>query len=84
MTVKRWKCDRCQAVSLLPELLRAPSPFDPDDELIGCPACKRCEGFTALCETPDCEKPATCGGTFEDGVYRHTCGHHADWLRKSH
>lgn len=82
MTAQRWECENCNAVSLEHELLRAPSPFDQDDELIGCPVCKSCEGFTELCEMPDCEKPATCGGAFADGVYRRTCGQHADWLRK--
>ena len=80
MISRRWQCDSCNAVSLEAELLRAPSPFDPDDELVGCPTCKSCEGFTELCEIDGCEMPATCGGPV-GGIYRRTCGPHAEWIR---
>ena len=82
MTAKRWECDTCNTVSLEQDLLRAPSPFDSDEELVGCPVCKSCDGFTELCELADCEKPATCGGPGEDGIYRRTCVAHAAWLHK--
>lgn len=79
----KWQCETCDAVSKHAELLRAPSPFDATDELVGCPACKSAEGFVELCEVDVCLRAATCGGPGRDGVYRRTCSTHADWLRKA-
>lgn len=78
---RNWRCECCSVVSADTGLLRAPSPFDPDDELVGCPSCKQTEGFIELCEIDGCLKGATCGGPGEDGIYRRTCGNHAYWLR---
>lgn len=82
MTIKRWECEICNLISTTDELLRAPSPFDPEDELIGCPGCKSAGGFTGLCEIETCKRAASCGGPASDGVYRQTCGEHADWLKR--
>lgn len=79
---RKWQCEFCAAVSVESELLTAPNPFNQTDELIGCPVCKSVEGFIELCEIEGCTKGATCGGPGNDGVYRRTCGPHADWLRK--
>lgn len=84
MTIKSWECLTCSLISDTEELLRAPSPFDPEDVLVGCPGCKSTEGFTGLCEIEACNRAASCGGPGADGVYRQTCGEHADWLRKDH
>lgn len=82
MTDKRWKCECCDEVSTCSELLTALSPFDPEDTLTGCPHCLAVNGFDLLCATDGCMKLATCGGPSADGVYRQTCGDHADWLRR--
>lgn len=82
MSNRKWQCVCCAAVSVESELLRAPSPFDASDELVGCPACKSAEGFVELCEMDGCLRGATCGGPGEDGIYRRTCSPHAYWLRK--
>lgn len=80
--IEKWRCAICSEIATGAELLRAPSPFDPEDELCGCPHCKSAEGFAEICEIGDCEREATCGGPSLDGVYRRTCGAHADWIRK--
>lgn len=80
MTVSKWQCKCCDAVVFDSEFLRAPSPFDPTDELVGCPHCKSAEGFVELCEIDGCHRAASCGGPGADGVYRRTCGAHAVWL----
>ena len=82
MTEKRWRCECCDETSLESELLTAPSPFDPEETLTGCPRCLSADGFEMLCEIGDCQKTATCGGPALDGVYRQTCGAHADWLHQ--
>lgn len=83
MKDRNWRCEFCMAVSVESKLLRGPNPFDAEDELIGCPSCKSVEGFIELCEIEGCLNGATCGGPGSDGVYRRTCGDHADWLRKA-
>lgn len=79
---QKWKCKACGAVSLEGELLTAPSPFDTNDTLSGCPECKQCsEGFDLLCDDPGCSAIAGCGWPTGDnldewGGYRNTCGKH--------
>jgi hypothetical protein len=79
--MRRWECEVCETISARKDLLSAPNPFDDREEILGCPQCKSVEGFTAICEIEACTKEATCGGPSSDGVYRSTCGAHADWLR---
>lgn len=82
---KRWRCNTCNRVSLETELLTAPSPFDPEDTLTGCPLCKGCdEGFEELCDEPNCMQQATGGWPTNDdsdqwGGYRRTCFKHSKW-----
>jgi hypothetical protein len=77
--VSKWKCRDCKKVSTGAELLRAPSPFDPEDILAGCPHCKSCEGFSEMCDQPGCDKDASCGWSSPNG-YRRTCYNH--WTRE--
>jgi len=63
------------------QLLRAPDPFNPGDELTACPDCRQQGELRMACETDGCWKESSCGGTFADGVYRNTCGPHAEWMR---
>lgn len=79
---QRWRCTNCGTTTLGPELLTAPSPFDADDVLSGCPKCKQCsDGFDLLCDEPGCNSVAGCGWPTGDdsdswGGYRNTCGKH--------
>lgn len=71
----RWMCQSCDWHGGDDELLRAPSPFDPADEIIGCPKCKAVEDVANACDEPGCGEPASCG--FQDpGGYRRTCVRH--------
>ena len=77
-----WECKLCNARTPEPALLRAQSPFDPDDTLTGCPECKQCDdGFALLCDEPGCTSEAGCGWPTGDesdvwGGYRNTCYKH--------
>lgn len=57
------------------EVLRAPNPFDPADELWGCPKCKAVECLYLVCDEPGCWEHSTCGTPTPAG-YRSTCGKH--------
>lgn len=74
--MKKWKCNRCNAMVKNAELLLEPSPFAPSETLTACPRCKQCEeGFAAICDWPGCRDAATCGHPHPEG-YRQTCGAH--------
>lgn len=79
---RRWRCMACGTKTPEPNLLTAPSPFDADNTLTGCPECRQCdEGFELLCDEPGCDSRANCGwptGNDGDawGGYRNTCGKH--------
>lgn len=84
---RQWRCRTCDRISLEPALLTAPSPFDPDDILTGCPLCKGCdEGFAEICDEPGCTNEAGCGfptgnGGDQWGGYRRTCSQHSKWRK---
>ena len=79
---QRWRCSACNAVTLEPELLIAPSPFDTTDILSACPKCKQCdEGFDLLCDEAGCDAVvaggwATGNDADEFGGYKNTCSTH--------
>ena len=74
--VKRWRCKSCDQITIHDGLLTGPSPFDKDDLLVGCPNCKQCaEGFSLVCDEPECGMDASCGYP-TDGGYRQTCYTH--------
>jgi hypothetical protein len=74
----RWLCQSCDWTGDDGELLRAPSPFDATDTIVGCPKCKAVEDIVNACDEPGCTREATCG--FPDpGGYRRTCGGHFKW-----
>ena len=84
--LKKWRCGNCSNVSLEPQLLRAPNPFDDSDNLTGCPNCMAAfgEDLHELCDEPQCLAEAGCGWPTGDrndayGGYRRTCGRHSDW-----
>lgn len=80
----RWRCRDCNAVSGHAGLLRAPSPFDPGQNITGCPSCKQCgSGFDELCDEPGCGYIAQNGWPTGDdsdafGGYRRTCYQHSE------
>lgn len=77
-----WKCGSCDKLVLDFALLRAPSPFDSDDILTGCPYCKQTSNsFDLMCDEPGCANTAHCGWPTGDdsdawGGYRNTCFAH--------
>ena len=56
------------------EVLTAPSPFDPDDQLSVCPKCREADP-AAGCDEPGCDAEGSCGTPTPDG-YRVTCSKH--------
>ena len=65
------------AEALLRECINAledENPFEENDELIACPACKQMSIMEA-CDEPDCWESTTCGTPTETG-YRRTCSKH--------
>lgn len=69
-------CDewRCGWRGVVVELLRAPDPFNPGDELFACPKC-RCQTTRGCCDEPNCWEQDTCGTPTKAG-YRRTCHKH--------
>lgn len=76
-----WRCLSCSADIHEGRFLRAPNPFEPETELIGCPECKALDGFTIVCSEPGCKKEASCGWPSRQG-YRHTCFDHSDFAKR--
>ena len=73
--MRRFRCEVCDAIIPKGELMSAPSPFDPEDIIYGCPQCKSVAGFDEVCDEPGCVKPSSCGFQSEAG-YRRTCYDH--------
>ena len=73
----RFCCINCRNISDEDKLLTAPNPFDNTDILVGCPICYFVEGFTELCDIPNCNEPAVCGYPTKDGYVR-TCSKHCE------
>jgi len=74
----RWLCNTCGWNGADAELLRAPSPFDAADAIVGCPKCRAVNDVENACDEPGCDMPATCGFPAPGG-YRRTCGKHLQW-----
>jgi len=54
---ERCLCNGCGRVLLISDLLRAASPFKPDEQVLGCPRCRQhMEGFKRLCNVPMCHE----------------------------
>jgi len=71
----RWRCRECGWNGDDADLLRAQSPFDPNDTIVGCPWCKCVADMENTCDEPGCDREATCGFPTVGG-YRRTCGYH--------
>jgi hypothetical protein len=72
---QEWRCGNCEAIIDEEALLRAPSPFDPDETLRGCPECLCAEDFTPICDKDGCDAEVSCGTPTPTG-YRRTCHEH--------
>lgn len=66
---------RCNWRGTDAEVLHAPNPFDPEDEISGCPKCKEINSIYRACDEPGCWDRVSCGTTTPNG-YRQTCGKH--------
>lgn len=76
---KKYKteCRSCGWRGSSERLLRAKSPFDQDEELVGCPECKQCaEGFDSLCDIEGCNGFVAGGTPTKDGDYIFACHKH--------
>jgi hypothetical protein len=71
----RWLCNVCGWIGDDAELLRAPNPFNPKDEVCGCPKCRAVNDLANACGTPGCVREASCGFPVPGG-YRRTCYEH--------
>jgi hypothetical protein len=75
MSVMRWRCANCWSVTPEADLLRSKSPFDPADEITGCPVCRQTACLHLLCEVEDCPNLQSCGTPSPAG-YQMLCGYH--------
>ena len=75
-------CKDCDSIVSESGVLRAESPFNPEDELTGCPTCKAADQFRLACAASGCTFEVSMGMRHEDGVYRSTCSKHGpEFLR---
>lgn len=73
--ISYYFCKTCNNIVAESGMLRALNPFDPEDELLGCPVCKDVNSFDPVCDEPSCTRPVDCGTPTLDG-YRQTCHWH--------
>lgn len=79
MILNTWQCNVCRKTFLRNEMLRETHPFVPEDVIYGCPHCRQCEeGFSKICDEPECMAVVSCGWPSEQG-YRQTCRKH--WMQ---
>ncbi len=75
MTTEKVVCGECGWHGTTKTMLRAPNPFEPDDEVTGCASCRAVSTLEYACEHQDCWRPVSCGTPTADG-YRQLCGQH--------
>jgi hypothetical protein len=68
-------CKECGWRGQESEMLLAPNPFDPEDQVCGCPGCKAVDSLLVACDELGCWQESTCGTPTPEG-YRRTCGRH--------
>lgn len=76
---KVFVCDVCFEEVMQKDILSAPSPFDPEETLNGCPYCKATTGeggWSEQCEVEGCKRGATCGTPLKTGGYLRCCWIH--------
>ena len=79
--MNKFKCEDCGWIGNEDEVLVSPNPFDPADQVCGCPKCQSVQSMQLVCDEPGCAELATCGFPVGDG-YRHTCGKHSKWSKE--
>lgn len=57
------------------QVLRATHPFEPQEEVWGCPKCRDIGTLKSVCDAPHCTQFYTCGWPSPKG-YRQTCFEH--------
>jgi hypothetical protein len=74
----RWGCVECGWVGTEEMKLRAPSPFDESQEILGCPTCKEVGNFVLVCDVEGCTANQVDGlvGRTVEGRYFWTCWWH--------
>ena len=65
--------ERCGWSGKSDDKLVAPNPFNPAEDIVGCPGCFEVNTLVYACDV--CQKRACCGTPTEDG-YRWTCSKH--------
>jgi hypothetical protein len=83
MSADRWMCQSCDWIGGGAELLRAPNPFDPEENISGCPKCKAVEDIVSACDEPGCRREGSSGWPDGDGGYRRTCYEHSKWAKQA-
>jgi len=71
----RWRCTECVTIFEEDVLLKAPNPFSPQEDIVGCPVCKAVDNFHDVCDEPGCKADTSCGFPINGG-YRRTCHEH--------
>jgi len=77
-TKVKYHCPECEKTFLKENMLTAPNPFDPDDEVCGCPWCKSCIQPNLVCDEKGCNELFTMGWLDDETGYRLTCYKHTD------
>lgn len=72
----RIRCPNCSWTGTPDGLLKAPSPFDPEDLLTACPNCKTVEDTDHLCDIEGCRELSGMGVPMKDGSYTWRCHNH--------
>ena len=80
--MSKWTCEECGKECADGQVLRAPNPFKPDEEISGCPNCLEVESLAAACCVDGCGEPMA-GGMLIDSEYVWLCQkHHQEEFRK--
>lgn len=72
---EKYICRNCGEKIYEHQLLIGMHPFDKEEEVYGCPACKDINNVLTMCEYADCWSEAT-RGLFTPPDYQKLCGEH--------
>lgn len=73
-------CTDCHWHGKITEVLRAENPFEPGDEILGCPRCHTVSHIVYACDFGDCKRDVSCGWLDAEGKYWSTCGAHMNTI----
>ena len=82
MSEAKYKCARwrCGWFGRESDLLKAPHPFEPGEEVWGCPRCHEI-GYERACDEEGCWNRGDCGTPTENS-YKWLCSKHYQLLSK--